>query len=134
MKKHTTIGGDLLDGHDSELMVSARDIALTHHEKWDGSGYPYGLKGKDIPLEGRIAGLVDVFDALTSKRPYKDPYPLDKTCEIIRSEREKHFDPKLHDLFFANIDGFIQIRNELKEEGDIITSDYKLSERDANEN
>ncbi|MBU0961241.1 MAG: HD domain-containing protein [Proteobacteria bacterium] len=67
MKTHTTIGANLLDGHASELMVTARDIALTHHEKWDGSGYPNGLQGESIPIMGRLTGIVDVFDALSSK-------------------------------------------------------------------
>ncbi len=131
MKTHTTIGGDLLDGHDSELMVSARLIALTHHEKWDGSGYPKGLKGEEIPLEGRITGIVDVFDALSSKRPYKGPYPVDKVCELIKRERGKHFDPSLVDLFLDNVDDFITIRKKYtKEENLTPPENFKLSERD----
>ncbi|MCB2181022.1 MAG: response regulator [Desulfobulbaceae bacterium] len=130
IKKHTLIGAKLLEGSDTELMISARDIALTHHEKWDGTGYPKGLKGEDIPLEGRIAGLTDVFDALTSKRPYKDPYPIDKACEIIQEGREKHFDPQLVDLFLHNLEKFEKIKDEMSGEEDIPPADYQLSERD----
>lgn len=130
IQKHTIIGGKLLEGSDAELMVSARDIALTHHEKWDGTGYPKGLKGEDIPLEGRIAGLADVFDALTSKRPYKDPYPIAKACEIIRKERGYHFDPQLVDLFLNNLEKFKKIKDEMSRQEDIASADYQLSERD----
>ncbi len=130
MKTHTIIGGKLLGGHNAELMLAAQEIALTHHEKWDGSGYPNHLKGEDIPIEGRIAGLADVFDALTSKRPYKNPYPIEKACEIIQDGRAKHFDPTLTDLFLNNIELFKKIKDELAGEMDIATPDYHLSERD----
>ena len=76
MKIHAQIGADILDGDESELLTMVRDIALTHHEKWNGKGYPNGLKGKAIPLVGRICALADVFDALTSKRLYKKPGQL----------------------------------------------------------
>lgn len=131
MKNHVTIGGDLLDGHESELMISARQIALTHHEQWNGSGYPKGLKGEDIPLVGRITGLVDVFDALTSKRPYKGPYPVENVCRIIKSELGKHFDPNLVKLFLDNIDDFMVIRNKYTQKEYLVPpEDFKLSERD----
>ena len=130
MKKHTTIGANLLDGDTSDLIKSAHKIALTHHEKWDGSGYPRGKKEKEIPLEGRIVGIVDVFDALTSKRPYKDPYPIDKTSSIIREGRRRHFDPDLTDLFIENIDDFVAIKDALSTEKDISPHNYELSERD----
>ncbi|MFO7752448.1 MAG: response regulator [Desulfobacteraceae bacterium] len=130
MTEHTIIGGKLLDGHDDDLMVLARDIALTHHEKWNGTGYPESLKKENIPFCGRIAGLVDVFDALTSSRPYKEPYPIEKALEIISRERGSHFDPDLSDLFFEHIDAFIQIKNELSDEGEMGGDDYELSERD----
>lgn len=130
MKTHTVIGANLLDGHDSGLMVSARDIALTHHEKWDGYGYPRGLKGKDIPLAGRICSLADVFDALTSKRPYKDPYPVTKAYEIIKAERGRQFDPELTDLFFKHLEEFIAIKEEMSDPEDFAYHDYQLSERD----
>ncbi len=130
MKKHTTIGATLLDGNTSDLIKSAQEIALTHHEKWDGSGYPRGKKGKEIPFEGRIVGIVDVFDALTSKRPYKDSYPIDKTLSIIREGRGRHFDPDLTDLFIENIDDFVAIKDALSTKKDISPQNYKLSERD----
>lgn len=130
MKSHTVVGADLLSGHNSDLMKSAQTIALTHHEKWDGSGYPRGKKGKEIPFEGRIVGIVDVFDALSSKRPYKDPYPIDKILSIIKEERGRHFDPDLTDLFIKNIDDFIAIKDAFSAEKDIASQDFKLSERD----
>ncbi len=130
MESHTIIGANLLAGHSSELIKSAQEIALTHHEKWDGSGYPMGKKGKDIPFEGRIVGIVDVFDALTSRRPYKDPYPIDKTLSIIREERGRHFDPDLTDLFIKKIDDYVAIKNTFSTRKDIASQDFKLSERD----
>lgn len=131
MKLHPMMGYTILEGHDSELMLAAREIALTHHEKWDGKGYPQGLKGDKIPFNGRLVGLADVFDALTARRPYKDPYPISKAMEIIKSEREKHFDPELTDLFLDNIDDFIAIKDAFPEVGEATaTADYKLSARD----
>lgn len=130
MQTHTTIGANILDGHDSELIISARNIALSHHEKWNGSGYPLNLEGLGIPLASRIAGIVDTFDALTSRRPYKDPYPTDKACAIIKEEREKHFDPDLTDLFLNNIDEFIQIKNKFSNKENIVPKNFQLSDRD----
>ncbi len=134
MTTHTLIGGKLLDGHDSELMVTAQLIALTHHEKWDGEGYPNGLRGEDIPIEGRIAALADSFDALTSRRPYKDPYPFELACKIIEEEQGKHFDPVLTNLFLANINEFTAIKKELSGEESMEIGDYKLSARDVARN
>lgn len=103
MKTHATIGGKLLDGDDSTLMCMAREIALSHHEKWDGSGYPNGLSGEDIPMSGRIAALADVFDALTSQRPYKKAWPLEDAVQLIKDNSGKHFDPKLVELFLQKL-------------------------------
>lgn len=99
MKSHTTIGFKLLSGHNSDLMEMAAMIALTHHEKWDGTGYPKGLKGEKIPLEGRIAALCDVFDALISKRPYKKAWSVEDSVSEINRNSGKHFEPALVELF-----------------------------------
>lgn len=130
MQTHATIGADLLAGHDSELMLLSRDIALTHHEKWNGTGYPQKRQGTEIPVEGRMTGLIDVFDALTSRRPYKDPYPIEKACAIIREERGEHFDPDLTDIFLDHIDQFVQIQLRFSDKLEIATDNFKLSERD----
>lgn len=97
IKTHPTIGYDILKK--TETLSFAADIAYCHHEKWDGSGYPRGLKGEEIPLCGRITALVDVYDALRMKRPYKEPWSHDKVYDLINSEKGKHFEPKLVDLF-----------------------------------
>ena len=99
MKTHTTIGAEILSGNDSKLLEMARIIALTHHEKWDGSGYPIGLKGEEIPLIGRIVCICDVFDALQSKRPYKEAWPVDKAIEEVKRLNNIFFDPKVYKTF-----------------------------------
>ncbi len=101
MKTHTTIGGQILQGSSLDIIRMAETISLTHHEKWDGSGYPKGLQGEEIPLSGRITAIADVFDALTSKRPYKEVHTLDKAFEIIREGRGSHFDPQVVEAFFS---------------------------------
>ena len=113
MKSHTTIGAKILGNPEAEILKIAEQAALSHHEKWNGKGYPQGLSGDEIPLFGRIAGLADVFDALTSRRPYKDPFPAEVAFEIIREERGKHFDPDLVDVFLENIDEVLQIKAEV---------------------
>jgi putative two-component system response regulator len=115
MKTHTTIGGKILHGSDFELIQSAYVITLTHHEKWDGSGYPKGLRGEDIPIEGRITAIVDVFDALTTKRPYKAAFPLENAYAIIKKERGRHFDPMVVDAFFAAEDELLSIWAKYRE-------------------
>ncbi len=95
MKTHTTIGSELLSGHDSVLMATAASIALTHHERWDGNGYPQGLAGEAIPIEGRIVALADVFDALLSERPYKKAWPMDAALQEVDALSGKAFDPSL---------------------------------------
>lgn len=101
MKKHTVIGAKILQGSDAEFIKLAEIIAHSHHEKWDGSGYPNGLIGDKIPLAGRITALADVFDALTSRRPYKEPFSAEKALEIITEGRGTHFDPEVVDAFMA---------------------------------
>lgn len=104
MKTHTVIGGRILSGSSYPLMLMAESIALTHHERWDGSGYPRGLKGTDIPIEGRIAALADVYDALTNKRVYKPAFPAETALAIIRSESGEHFDPDVVRAFTGRLD------------------------------
>lgn len=99
MKQHTVIGAKLLANSQSPVLQMGELIALTHHERWDGSGYPHQLAGEDIPLVGRICAVADVFDALTSQRCYKDPWPLEETLEEIRSLSGLQFDPRLIEVF-----------------------------------
>jgi CHASE2 domain-containing sensor protein len=99
MKTHTTIGGSILEGSSSKLVQLAQTIALTHHERWDGTGYPAGLRGEEIPLPGRICAVCDVFDALLSVRPYKKPWPIEDVIAELERQRGTHFDPRLVDAF-----------------------------------
>ena len=99
MQHHTDVGGDLLAGSRSPVVRLGEVIARTHHERWDGSGYPAGLAGADIPLPGRICAVCDVFDALVSSRPYKDAWPVEAALEEIRSLSGRQFDPRLVELF-----------------------------------
>lgn len=99
MQKHTTIGAEILGEHDSPLLFMARTIALTHHEKWNGKGYPHGISGEAIPLAGRITAVADVFDALTSERPYKKAWPVEEAVALMQSEAGEHFDPVLIEKF-----------------------------------
>ncbi len=108
VETHTTIGAKILDDPKNDLMVMAREVAMSHHEKWDGRGYPQKLAGHQIPLAARIVALADVFDTLISKRCYKDAYSLDTALDIIRSEASKHFDPRLVDAFFENLYEILQ--------------------------
>lgn len=103
MKLHTTYGREILRNSRSKYLQAGSEIAYTHHEKYDGTGYPRGIKGKDIPLSGRIVSVADVFDALTTKRPYKQPWTIDRTAEFLLEQRGKHFDPKLATLFVDNL-------------------------------
>jgi putative two-component system response regulator len=112
MKTHTTIGARILEGSSSEVLHVGEVIALTHHEKWDGSGYPAGLAGEDIPIEGRITAIADVFDALTSRRPYKEPFPVEKALSIIKEERGSHFDPAVVDVFIDRVDAILAKKEE----------------------
>ncbi len=118
MKTHAAMGEKLLDGDDSDLMRMAREIALTHHEKWDGSGYPNGLAGEAIPLAGRIAALADVFDALTSVRPYKQAWTVEAAVGLIKDNNGKHFDPALIEVFLQELPAIVAIRQRFAEPGD----------------
>ncbi|MEE8551954.1 MAG: HD domain-containing phosphohydrolase [Desulfobacterales bacterium] len=130
MKTHTTIGANILADSKAEILQLAQQIAISHHEKWNGKGYPRGLSGGKIPLVGRIVGLVDVFDALTSKRPYKDPFPVEVALDIIKKERGEHFDPDVVDVFLENIDEFVKIKEGMDSSEDMSLSDFIRSERD----
>ena len=111
MKKHTVIGASILAHSDTDFIRMGETIAMSHHEKWDGTGYPRGLSGKEIPLVGRITAVADVFDALTSRRPYKEAFPLDKALAIIKEGRGAHFDPEVVDAFFACQDEILGIKS-----------------------
>ncbi len=115
MKQHATFGGRILNGSSSELLQAGEIIALSHHEEWDGSGYPKGLAGEKIPLFGRICAVADVFDALTSKRPYKEAFSIDKSLDIMKEGRGKHFEPRLLDLFLENLDEVLVIQEEYRD-------------------
>jgi CHASE2 domain-containing sensor protein len=104
MRRHTTAGADMLSGSRAPIMRMAEEIALTHHERWDGSGYPQGLAADGIPLVGRICAVCDVFDALLSQRPYKEPWPLEDALAELQRERGTHFDPVVVDAFLALVD------------------------------
>ena len=116
MQKHAEIGAAILSNSDSELLQMAETIAWTHHEKWDGTGYPRGLREEAIPLVGRITAVVDVFDALCSKRPYRQPLPMDRPLEIIRDARSQHFDPRVVDAFLAAKDEVLAIKERFSDE------------------
>jgi len=110
MQAHTRIGESLLDDHDSLMVQMAATIAASHHERWDGTGYPEGLRGESIPIEGRITAICDVFDALTSLRPYKSPWSVQDAVEHLVAESGKHFDPALVDIFVQHLDEVQAIR------------------------
>jgi len=116
MQQHAEDGAKILADGASDLMQMGATIAHTHHEKWNGTGYPNGLKGEKIPIEGRIAAICDVFDALRSARPYKQPWTLEHTLDLIRSEAGKSFDPTLTQLFLDNIPAMVAIRERFADE------------------
>ena len=107
MSHHPQIGARILGGLDAPMLRLAQDIALTHHERWDGSGYPQGLRGEAIPLAGRIVAICDVFDALRSDRPYKRAWPLDAVLAHLSAQSGRHFDPALVALFLSHHEEFV---------------------------
>ena len=115
MKTHTQIGYEILKNSKRETLKTAGIVSYTHHEKWDGTGYPLGLKEKEIHIFGRITAIADVFDALSSERVYKKAWSLEKIYEYFNDEKGKHFDPELIDVFFNNLDEFLAIRDKYKD-------------------
>lgn len=115
MKTHAQMGADILADPDSDLLIMAAEIALSHHEKWDGSGYPNGLQGEEIPISGRITAIADVFDALTSERPYKKAWPVDDAVDLIKKESGHHFDPMLVEHFLKVLPEIIKLKNLYQE-------------------
>ncbi|ETJ46320.1 two-component system response regulator [Pseudoalteromonas agarivorans] len=116
MKQHAAIGAQILANSSSPLLQLAHKLAIEHHEKWDGSGYPNGLKGEQISVEGRIVAIADVFDALTSKRPYKEAWGVEEALEHMQAQAGKHFDPHLINLFVNKLDAIIAIKNAYQEQ------------------
>ena len=115
MRKHCVVGYNILKNSKREILKAAAIVAMEHHEKWDGTGYPRKIKEKEIHIYGRITAIADVFDALGSDRCYKKAWEDEKIFEFIRNQKAKHFDPELVDLFFENIDKFIEIRDRYKD-------------------
>jgi putative two-component system response regulator len=118
IKQHTEIGGHILDHPDIPLLRMAKEIALSHHERWDGSGYPYGLAGEAIPPSGRIVAIVDVYDALSQDRVYKAALPEEDVVSMMIAEEGKHFDPEILEVFLRLLPEMKRIRDEVKEEPD----------------
>ena len=115
LKTHTNIGEGIFGRCRSPILRTAATIALTHHERWDGTGYPLGLAGEDIPLGGRLTAVADVFDSLSCKRPYKPPLPIDRCFDIMIAERERQFDPRLLDAFVGLRQQIVEIQIQLAE-------------------
>jgi len=111
IKKHPEIGASILKDSDMPLFEAAKIVSLEHHERWDGKGYPNKLRGEEIHIYGRIVAIADVFDALSAKRSYKKPWPMDKILNFLKEMRGSQFDPKLIDIFFENVDEFLHIYN-----------------------
>lgn len=116
MQKHAALGYDILKNSESKVLQAGAQIALSHHEKFDGSGYPNGLAGEAIPLLGRIVAVADVFDALTSERPYKKAWELDRAVAFLHESAGQHFDPACVDAFFAEWGDVLQIRSRFQDE------------------
>ena len=121
MRQHPRMGSEIIGDHDDELLSTAHSIALTHHEKWDGSGYPAGLTGARIPLAGRIVAIADVLDALLSERPYKPAYSLDESMQYMNAQAGKHFDPTLIPALHAVLPQVVKIRDTFADERGALT-------------
>jgi putative two-component system response regulator len=117
MRQHCVSGAEIIGEaqSDTPLFNMAKEIALSHHEKWDGTGYPHGLAGESIPVSARVVAIADVFDALTSRRPYKSPWPVEKTFDFLQENAGKHFDPQLIDIFVSLKNEIIEIQQRCAE-------------------
>ncbi len=122
MRQHASIGHEILRDSRSPFLQLAATVALTHHEKFDGSGYPHGLRGADIPLSGRIVAVADVFDALTSARPYKTAWPVEAALDFLRGQRGSHFDPSCVDAFLDDLPGVKAVGLQFQDDPDDIAS------------
>ncbi|MCB1141357.1 MAG: response regulator [Leptospiraceae bacterium] len=129
MKLHSSIGSKILENSNSKLIQMGAEIALSHHEKWDGSGYPSGRKGEEIPISARIVAVADVFDALTSERPYKKAWKIEDAIGLLKENRNTHFDSKCVDVFLESIETILEIKSRFKDTKTEIT---KISEFDLN--
>ncbi|MFN3411734.1 MAG: HD domain-containing phosphohydrolase [Exilispira sp.] len=128
MQKHTIYGAMILKDSEAFVLQLAARIALTHHEKWDGTGYPLGLKGESIPLEGRIVALADVFDALSSKRVYKEALNIEECKKFLIEEKGKHFDPDLVDIFIEMLPEILKIRDQYSSEELVIPEIFSIGD------
>jgi putative two-component system response regulator len=115
VRMHPGIGAAIIGKHEAPVLKIARRIALSHHEKWDGSGYPRGLAGEDIPLVARITALCDSFDVLTSERPHKPAWPVDHAIQYLRDQAGKHFDPRLTQVFLNQLPAIAKVRQDYPE-------------------
>jgi putative two-component system response regulator len=113
MRSHTTLGAEILSGSPSRLLQLGETIALTHHERWDGAGYPKGLSGEDIPIEGRICAIVDFFDALSIDRPYRAAVPHAQVFRMMEDQAGGHFDPHVLGAFMRDRDEFLRIQSRV---------------------
>jgi putative two-component system response regulator len=126
MQTHAVIGAEILDKGDSPVMKMAHTVALAHHEKWDGTGYPHRLKGEEIPIEGRIAALSDVFDALTSERPYKRAWPVERALAYLRENSGTHFDPDLVAAFDRILPDILYLHTRYADGPEHDMDDYRV--------
>ncbi len=116
MRRHPKIGADIIGDDESPLLQVAKEIAFSHHEKCDGTGYPRRLKGEEIPITARIVAIADVFDALTTERPYKKAWEIDAAINLIDEEAGKHFDPALVKVFHSVLPDILNIRDKYAEQ------------------
>lgn len=132
MRKHPLMGAEIIGQHDNELLEMARIITLSHHERWDGNGYPHGLAGEAIPIEGRIVAIADVFDALVSVRPYKPAFSVEDSLAIMEAETGHHFDPRLMEAFRKALPEILRVREIYADENGALTDlEFPSNEKTA---